>query len=471
MRHRAPTHRAAVAAWLLALVGCGGEPRPANLLLVSIDTCRADHLSAYGYPRPTSPFLEELAARGVLFESAFAQVPDTTPSHASLFTSTYPDVHGSANGVPLKEGRPTLAETLRDAGFRTAGFVSGLTMTAQLSGLQRGFEVYDDTMTRVGSRGARGPNERRAEETVDRALAWLEQAPDGPFFLFVHLFDPHGVYEPPPPYDTLFAPQEVDGRPTRRLDPRDIPPYALIPGVTDFEAYVARYDGEIRYVDDQLRRLHAALAARGLAEDTLIAVTSDHGENMGRHEIFFSHGRLLFDPGLHVPLILAAPGRLPAGRRVDGLVETIDIAPTLLAVLGLPPAAGMQGEDLLPRVLAGEQATKSFVLSRTTKTWTYMRVAEELDYHDLRALRGERWKLVASEGGGPPLLFDLEDDPGETRSVADEHPEAVGALEGLLEARVLRLQALAGTDAGQGEASEAGAAELLEELRALGYVR
>jgi len=447
------------------LPGCGRTQEGPNLLLVSIDTCRADHLSAYGYARETSPQLDELAAAGVLFEAAYCQVPDTTPSHASLLTSTFPDRHGSANGLPLGTELPTLAEVLRERGFATAAFVSGATMTAAHSGLERGFEVYDDRMTAVGSNGAEHPNERPARQTTARALRWLDRRDAArPFFLFVHYFDPHALYAPPAPYDTLFAPS---AGPRTLLSPEDVPSYARLEGLQDLESYVARYDGEIRYVDDQLRRLLEHLREQGVLEDTVIAVTADHGEDLGEHELWFSHGWRLYDPSLHVPLVIAAPGRLPAGLRVPDPVQSVDLLPTLLELLGVAVPASAQGASLLDLVRAPGSDPGRALLARTTKTRTYLRLSRREDLRDFRALRAGGWKYVESEDGQERALFDLRSDAGETRDVLGEHGRDAARLEGQLQALLV---AIGQPAAGQAESAVADE-ELIEDLRALGYVR
>ena len=461
MRSAAPLFAA------LLLGACGRQAQPLNLLLVSIDTCRADHLTPYGYERDTSPLLDELADEGVVFEAAFCQVPDTTPSHASLFTGALPDLHGAANGVPLGAELPTLAELLREQGYATAGFVSGSTMTAELSGLGRGFDTYNDRMTAIGSRGATRPNERPAQQTTARALGWLEQRSQAaPFFLFVHYFDPHALYAPPAPYDTLFSAGEATA-----LDPADVPSYARLDGAPSFERYVDLYDGELRYVDDQLRRIVERLEQQGALDRTVIAVTSDHGEDMGEHGLYFSHGWRLYDPALRVPMIVRAPGLLPAGVRVGDPVQTVDLTATLLDLLGVEPPPHGAGESLVPLAHAPGTGSERRVLSRTTKTQTYLKLSRREDVRDFRSLRGADWKYLESLDGEVRALFALARDPAESRDVLGERREVVDDYAGDLGARVealLRARAALGAGSeGQAPASE----ELLEELRGLGYVR
>ena len=412
---------------LVAAAACGAPTEPRRVLLISIDTCRADHLSAYGYERETSPTLAALAARGVRFENAFSQVPDTTPSHATLLTSQYPFHHGAANGVPLGPAFVTLAEMLRGADFRTAAFVSGWTMTARASGLAQGFEVYDDVMTHAGTTSA-NINERQAEDTTTRALAWLEQAADDPFLLFVHYFDPHAVYQPPSPYDTMFA----AAAPPVEIPRGKIPGYARIGTETDLGTYVARYDGEIRYVDDQIARLFAALEARGVLDDTLVVVTADHGEALGEHDRFFNHGFDLYDPALHVPLILAYPGRIPTGASVDGIAQSVDVVPTILELLGIDAGFGLAGRSLVPAIEGGVTTGNTFTLARTTKTLTYPHLKIERDIHDMFSVRTEDWKLIERDDGVAEV-YDLATDPGEQRNVADELPRERERMRGVLQ--------------------------------------
>jgi arylsulfatase A-like enzyme len=453
---------------LLLSAGCAQAPgpRPERVLLISIDTCRADHLSVYGYPRETAPTMERLAAEGVVFEHAFAQVPDTTPSHASLFTSRYPFVHGSANGVPLRDEFVTLAEMLGENGKATAAIVSGYTMTAADSGLDQGFTVYDDTLTRRGTPTSRNLNERPAEETADRALAWLDENADESFFLFVHFFDPHGVYQPPEPYDRMF---ENESGEQLLLPIERIPPYARIGDETDANVYISRYDGEIRYVDDQIGRLVEALDEHGILDDTLLVVTADHGESLTEHGFFFAHGWRLFEPSMRVPLLFRYPPGLPGGLRVDGIAQSIDVLPTLLELLGIDAPAQIDGISLMPLIDGSEPSLNPYALAKTTKSLTYLNLELDRDLHDHYAIRTPEWKYLHGEDGISHMLFDLVRDPEERQNVASTDAARVAEL------RELLLDAL--------ESHQVDASEFLqplddderqrleERLRSLGYVQ
>ena len=439
----------------VALTGCGAPTQPPRVVLISIDTCRADHLSAYGYARDTTPRLAALAAAGVRFENAYVQVPDTTPSHATLLTSQYPFHHGAANGVPLGPAFVTLAEILQGAGFRTGAFVSGWTMTARASGLAQGFEVYDDTLNQAGTTSAK-INERGAKDTTSRALGWLDGVADEPFLLFVHYFDPHAVYHPPSPYDTMFRSETAPVA----IPPNEIPGYARIGTETDLGTYVDRYDGELRYVDDQIARLLVALEDRGILDDTLVVVTADHGEAFGEHDgRYFNHGFDLYDPALHVPLILAYPGRIRAGTNVDGIAQSVDVVPTVLDLLGVESSSGLAGHSLVPAIEGGQPTGNASTLARTTKTLTYPHLKIERDIHDLFSLRTEDWKLIESDAGAVEV-YDLVADPGEQRNVAADLPDERERMRRLLQ------DALA--DIG---VAERASDETLEQLRSLGYVQ
>ena len=453
---------------LLLLVGCGGssEPPPQRVLLISIDTCRADHLSLYGYPRETSPTLERLASDGVVFDQALVQVTDTVPSHASLFTSRYPFVHGAANGVALREEFLTLAELLGRNGLGTAAFVSGYTMTAADSGLDQGFQTYDDELTQAGGPTAKLPNERPADETAERALAWLDRHAAEGFFLFVHFFDPHGLYQPPEPYDRMF---EAESPQPFLLPMNRIPPYARIENENDANVYISRYDGEIRFVDDQIARLVDALERHGVLDDTLIVVTADHGESLTEHGFFFAHGWRLFEPSMHVPLLIRYPSGLPRGRRVDGIAQSIDVMPTLLELLGIDAPAEIDGVSLMPLIDGREPALNPYALAKTTKALTYLNLEIDRDLHDHYAIRTPEWKYLHGEDGVTSALYDLVSDPEEALDVAAAEPDRVTEL------RQLLLHALETHQVDSSEflqpLGDDDRRRLEERLRALGYIQ
>jgi arylsulfatase A-like enzyme len=310
--------RLAGVALLAVVLACG---RPVErIVLVSIDTLRADHLGCYGAAFAHTPRLDALAAGGVRFANAISPAPLTLPSHTTLLTGLDPPEHGVRhNGVfRLTDDVPTLAEHLREAGFATAAFVAAYVLDRQF-GLDRGFDRYDDrtSQPRYG-RGMLTFPERPANEVVDAALEWLASAP-GRFFLWVHLYDPHAEYRPPAGFASAFP-----ARP---------------------------YDGEIAFADFQVGRLLAALDQRFPDGRTLVVVTADHGESLGEHGEA-THSHLVYDATQHVPLIVQGPG-LPRGGVVEDVVALRDVAPTVLDLLGVPPLPGATGRSLAEAVRGG----------------------------------------------------------------------------------------------------------------------
>ncbi len=338
---------------VLAGTGCRRAPPPRNVVLVSLDTLRPDHLGCYGYGRDTSPNIDRLAAEGVLFETVVSSTSWTLPAHHALLTSLPDPVHGVLwDNHRLDEARITLAEVFREHGFRTGGVFTAPYLLPRF-GFAQGFDDYLDA-TRYDKR-LRGPDVLVASEqgrttpgALDRVASWLDRDRSRPFFLFLHLFDIHPDLDPPPPFDTMFDPDysgEVKGR-----DVFHNP--AIRPGMTrrDLDHLIALYDGEIRYVDEAgIGRLVELLDEHGLLDSTLLVITADHGEE------FFEHGRFghrwnLYDTTLRVPLVLWAPGLVPAGVRVPEMARIIDVMPTILELAGLPQSREGMGRSLVPAI-------------------------------------------------------------------------------------------------------------------------
>ena len=403
---------------LLCLAAAAAPPPAPSLLLVTIDTLRADRVGAYGYAPAATPALDGLARDGALVEDAVAHVPQTRPSHASLFTGRLPYEHGLRDNAagPLDARWPTLAERLRAAGYDT-GAAIGAYPVSRPSGLDRGFLFFDDPFAGpAGATTREARSERRAAEVVDRALAWLERPRSAPFYLWVHLFDPHAPYEPPPPFAARFAPRP--------------------------------YDGEVAYADAQLARLLQALDAGGRRESTLVVVTSDHGEGLGEHGED-EHMLLVYDSTLRVPLVLRWPGRLPAGARVGGQFRGVDLLPTLLELLGQPPVPS-SGVSRAAQLRSGRRIPDNEAYAESL----YGRL--HYGWAPLRALRAEGWKYVDAPR---PELYHLREDPGETRNRLDDRGRVAEAMRGRLSAR------------GAGEAPAAAPdPAAAERLAALGYV-
>jgi choline-sulfatase len=371
------------------------EPRDANVLIITLDTTRADHLSCYahsgtGYAQ--TPYLDALAARGTRFEHATAQVPLTLPSHACIFTGTYPEVHGlrDMGGFVLTPNHLTLATLAKRAGFQTAAFVSSKAVSRHY-GLAQGFDTYDDHMTTRDLEG-RLPGvfpERRASVTTDHALAWLAQNGQRKFFLWVHYYDPHDPYDPPEPYKRQYA-----------KDP---------------------YSGEIAYMDAQVGRLLDALAQEHLSERTLVLAIGDHGEGLNQHGEM-THGIFIYDDTLHVPFIMAGPD-VPAGKVIATQVRSIDLLPTILEFLKLAPDPAAQGVSLWPLIQRGQQvigqgANYSYVETLYPKTY--------MGWSELRGMRTDHWKFILAP---KPELYDLTRDPGEKENVIQRHPAEADRLQ------------------------------------------
>jgi arylsulfatase A-like enzyme/Tfp pilus assembly protein PilF len=365
-----------------------------NLLLVTIDTLRADHLAAYGYPAIQTPHIDELAKKGVLFPRAYSHVPLTLPSHCSLMTGTLPIYHGVRdNGYRLPASAPTLAEILKDGGYRTAAFVGAFPLDSRF-GLDRGFEFYDDL---YGSRNiVRDLSfvERKAEEVNEKALAWLASHRTERFFLWIHYFDPHAPYEPPSPFREQYRGRE--------------------------------YDGEIAYTDAAVGRVLGKLEEWGLTARTLIILTADHGEALGEHRET-THGIFVYDATLHVPLIFSGPNIPSDGQSIRAQVGLTDIAPTVLELLGFHPAPQMQGSSLGP--LLRKSA------SRPEKACYIESVAAMMDrnWAPLQGIRTERWKFIEAP---QPELYDLESDPAESQNVIDKFPAQAQKMQQALQALV-----------------------------------
>ena len=416
------TLRLAVVASVLLLLGAAAfwtmRPRRTSLLLVTIDTLRADRIGAFGYGAAETPHLDRLAARGARFARAQAPVPLTGPSHASLFTGQYPPVHGVRDNVTfsLDDRHPTLAARLKARGYRTAAFVAAYPVAADF-GFARGFDEFHEDLheSPVPGQGA----ERPGNEVADQFIAWLEKPAPAPFFAWVHLYDPHAPYAPPPPYRERFA-----ARP---------------------------YDGEVAFADAQVGRILDALARAGRERDTLVVVLADHGESLGEHGEK-THALLIHEATQHVPLIVAGPGIAP--RVVEERVGTVDVLPTVLKRLGIGAPSGLPGRDLGPalegRALPREPLYAESLFGRLNCRWA-----------PLRAITDGDWKLVR---GATSELFDLASDPSEMQDRSTADPERLEHLESLLEAAITRM-APGGDNARPVSISP----EQEERLRSLGY--
>jgi arylsulfatase A-like enzyme len=429
-----------LAALPLVLSACGDNrsDQPTNVLLISLDTTRADHLGAYGRADVETPHIDSVADAGVLFEQCTSPAPLTVPSHASLMTGTYPFVHGVRdNGnYRLPDESLTLAEVLSKNGYSTGAQV-GVFVLNRSSGLAQGFDTFLDTSDPRAANGGdevvplskRESNELRANAVADGAVEWLRENHDRPFFLFAHFFDPHSPYDPPEPYRSRYD--------RRGRDPR-----------------VSRYLAEIAYVDSQVGRILQELRRLDLESTTLVILTADHGEAFGEH-FEIGHSYFVYDTTVKVPLIMRLPGRLPAGLRVRSQVRLIDVAPTILDLAGLPPLPHSQGVSLTPYL---EGSKRDLALTAYFET-----LAPFLDYRysPLRGLRSERWKYILAPR---EELYDLAADPGELDNVIATHAEQATQMR-----RHLRKLLARSSPIGRATAQGADAREAYR-LESLGYI-
>jgi choline-sulfatase len=390
---------------------------PPDVLLITLDTTRADHIGAYGDRKARTPRIDRLASEGVLFERAIAAAPITLPAHVSLFTGRYPYVHGVRNNgnFSLKDSA-TLATWLHDRGYRTAAFVSAFVLDRRF-GLAPGFDHYDDQLDA-------GPNnepERRGDKTARAALDWLNAngRDERPWFVWIHFYDPHDPYDPPAPLRQAFA---------------DRP-----------------YDGEIAFADEAIGSVLDGVARLGGRQAPMVAVVGDHGESLGEHEEA-THAMFVYESALRVPMIVAWPGHLPRGKRIGGLARSIDVAPTLLDLAVSAKAESIQGRSLLPIVNSGAAGPES-AYAETYFPLFYM------NWAPLRSIQDDRWKFIDAPD---PELYDLTADAGERTNLAPREPARAAALKRALDTM---------TDGKTGAMSErAMDRETIQKLASLGYI-
>jgi arylsulfatase A-like enzyme/Flp pilus assembly protein TadD len=403
------------------------EPEDLNVILITLDTLRTDRLSCYGAARVDTPHIDALAREGVRFTNAASTVPFTLPAHSSIMTGTYPPYHGVREnvGALLGEDIPTLAERLREAGWATAGFVSAFVLDGRW-GIGRGFDhYYDDFDLSEFDTPNMGSVQRTGDETVAEAVRWLDARPAGqPFFMWLHLYDPHEPYTPPEPYKTQYP---------------DRP-----------------YDGEVAFTDSLIGDFRQALEERDLLEKSLVILTSDHGEGLGDHDEMF-HGYYIYESTIHVALIVRPPFTANGGRVVDAPVSHVDLMPTVLDAVALSYPEIVHGRSLVPLMTGAQTNWQRGVYSES------MYPLLHYGWAPLRSLRTDRFKLIDVPR---PELYDLAEDRREERNLVEVQPNRALELESQL------------VDLRQGIESEAPspdqAVELdeqtLAQLQALGYM-
>jgi arylsulfatase A-like enzyme/Flp pilus assembly protein TadD len=398
--------------------------KPSAMLIVTIDTLRADRVGVYGAKNIETPNIDRLAREGAWALQADVHVPLTRPSHVSLFTGRYPAEHGVRDNVspPVAADVPLFAETFRRAGWRTAAFVASIVLDRQ-SGLARGFDVYSDQFED-------GADRRTGDRVVAEAVRWIGQqlappkpeAKAGKFVAWVHLYDPHAPYTPPEPYASRYV-----GRP---------------------------YDGTVAWSDELIGRLVDPLRQAGALDGTLVVVTSDHGEALGDHGEDV-HGYFVYESTLRVPLVLRGPGVAP-GTILKGVVRTVDLYPTILELTGVDGPAPTSGRSLAAALTGSAMTDVSSYAESLVPLLHY-------GWSDLRAVRDGRWKYILAP---KPELYDLDSDPGEQKNLVDREPGRANALRAALKARLQQER----PDATKPDGVAGVPPEVRERLGALGYV-
>lgn len=407
------------------------------MLIIGVDTLRPDHLGCYGYDRQTSPNIDRLARDGAVFRNTVSQAPWTLPSFGTVFTSLYPSQHGA--GTLKKKVRtsfPTLATILSEAGYRTGAVISASVLHRE-TGISRGFEYYAVPEGRA---------KRRGDEVTDVALQWIDGGDGSPFFLFAHYWDPHEPYEPSAPYDTMFDPS-YQGKIGNSFNPRALMLSAESQirgmgasqshglGEDDLNHIVSLYDGEIAFADEQIGRLLKGFEERGIKDNTLVILLSDHGEEFSEHG-GFGHGHTMFSELINVALILTMPGSVPSGRIIDEQVRLLDVTPTVLDLLGLDSGFAFEGASLVP-LAVGEGKVMAGPRALFPPPVAYSEAIQSGP--ERKAVTAHPWKVIYELSSGDQMLFNLKEDPAESRNCMGEHPDVIAPLNGLLSRALLEL--------------------------------
>jgi len=400
-----------------------------NLLFFTLDTTRADHIGCYGYSLVETPNIDNLAENGILFKDAIAQAPLTLPSHSSIFTGTYPFYHGVRDngGFYLEPEHATLAELLKKRDWATSAFIGAFVLDSRW-GLDQGFDYYYDNFdfTKYKKIGL-DTVQREGGEVINAFFDWLEENDQQKFFSWIHLYDPHTPYEPPEPYKTKYSER----------------PWGL-------------YDGEIAYVDFLIGEVLEKLKQKNLRENTIIVIVGDHGESLGEHHEN-THGFFIYDAAVSVPLIIQIPSSQLKGKLIEFQVETVDIMPTILQILGLPVPDEVQGKSFIPLITSESQSQERFAYSETY----YPRY--HYGWSELKSLRSLQYKYIRAPR---PELYDLTLDPGERHNIYDQKLSVGRRFEQELKSLEEKMSAQGIEEKGPQKLD----AEAREKLMALGYI-
>ncbi len=412
--------------WSLAAgTGCERSSR-LNVLLLTLDTTRADHIRCYGHNMVETPALNRLAREGVLFERAYSHVPLTLPAHTSILSGTVPLYHGVADngGYRVPPKLETMAEVLKEAGYNTAAFISAAVLK-KVFNLDQGFDHWDEEDIEPQVERSALVAERKADVVTDASLEWLDENTRKPFFLWVHYYDPHAQYEPPESYRALY----------RNL-----------------------YDAEIAFMDAQIKRVINKLIEAGIYDNTLIIAVGDHGEGLGDHEER-THATFIYESTQHVPLIMRIPGVKDPGRRIKTVASQMDIMPTVLDYLGIERTPNeVEGKSLRSIIEANPHPSGVERFAFLESKWAFL----HYNWSPLAGIVGENYKYIKAP---TPELYDLEEDPGELHNIAEEEKKIAAQLRSRLEEMENRY-GKARLDTMEADVSP----ELQKQLEALGYI-
>lgn len=482
----------AAAYWLISSVL---SPQRYNLILISLDTTRADHLGCYGHPFVKTPNIDAFAAESILFDDVTATAPTTLTSHTSLMTGTYPHTHGVPyNGFVVNEKNVMLAEVMRDAGYATGAVLGSFALESRFR-FNQGFDTYSEEFDLIMIKDRVDQNERRAEKVTDRAIDFLEQNEDKNHFLFLHYFDPHCPYAPPPPYDRMYAAgrkPDAGSLPSiarataahqiriagEALGPKKMYSKGLTrelvtgatgePMKTDSQIH-ASYCGEISYLDYHLGRLLDHLKRSGLYDKSIIVITGDHGENMWEHADFWNHGLWVYGTSVRVPLIIRLPEGKHGGTVISDPLSNIDIFPSIVELLELPEAQRAEGRSFVP-ALRGERLEPAAIFSEATQPVFHLESDREWrNLQKPQSIRVGKWKYIRTPYLEFEELYDIENDPGETTNLLDPaglSPETSRLAEDLMK-RLKKWQE--GSVPLESHYDSSQLEETMERLKAMGY--
>jgi arylsulfatase A-like enzyme len=407
------------------------EP-PRDLVLITISSLRADHVSCLGYQRNTTPHFDAFCKESILFRNAFATSGWMMPAHGSIFTSLYPGLHGATHiDNSLRDEHYTLAEILRDNGYYCVGFSCNPRLNRE-RGFAQGFDIYDDYSVSVmldslafENEQALDINKQRTNSFInDAAIGWLRNNTHKPFFMFIHYYDNHWDYLPPSPYRELYDPK-YDG-PINGTEIAREPLFSNPPSKRDIQHIIALYDGQVRQTDDDLGEMLKYLQDNGFLKNSIVIILGDHGEQFYEHGHTSHHG--VYEELIHIPLAVFIPGTQSKGKIIDSFVSQVDILPTILDYLKIPVPDTCQGRSLKPLIEGQVEAVREFVFAEYTGG----------AIPNCYAVRSARYKCCR-EGDSGPFIYDLTDDPGEQRKIPpDNFPDEVRVLQKQLEELMLK---------------------------------